>query len=438
MKVTRLFLGLLVVPNLWTCQLKEVGIQLDDSGVAIRLPYFWKTAVTDGTLAFGLAQGCMYDGGILCMGRHKSTKTDLYTQYGEPHLLYIDVATGQVRWQWYDKLDGQIEFAIKKSVAFYEQTMLVYNEPYQYGIDVRSGQTRWKLKRPNPNFGPIATQEGRYFFCGANNMAATQQDLVERSVYRGDIVTGSVEEVVKPAYSREFTYHSREKEIGTIVSVTPVVRGADTLLIVPHSEFGPRVPDYTSTDRSLFGLYNLTKRQWVYERIPLSSAEMGGTTALPPLVDKDRIYMSSLTNIGCFDLMTGKRIWFYRIAPVVSAFSDMILADGKLLANGFNAILYCLDPETGVTLWSQKSSGIGSNLYYHDGVVYYIASKNLLAVEVATGKLLWDLPCPDAQEENRPDSWFAGFVTGTPARNGEKGRIYATTNLNLYCFEAAR
>jgi outer membrane protein assembly factor BamB len=121
-----------------------------------------------------------------------------------------------------------------------------------------------------------------------------------------------------------------------------------------------------------------------------------------------------------------------------SLFSDLIVAEGKLLANGQDAKLYCLDPQTGNILWTQRSSGIGSSLHYQDGVVYYIASQNLLATEVATGKLLWNLPCPDAYTEKRADSWFSGFVTGLPARSGRKGRVFASTNLNVYCFEAAK
>lgn len=437
MKVIQFFLGLLVVPSLWTCEPKEVGIQIDEKGVAIRLPYFWKTSISNGPRAFGLAHGYLQDGGILCVAMRQSTKP-LFAVSGEQYLQCIDAATGKVRWKWDDKLDGQSYFSTYRGVLFYEQTMLFYDSPYQYGIDFITGQTRWKLKRPNPNFGPFATQAGRYFFCGANNMAVTQQDLVEMSVFRGDILTGLVKEVVKPSYSTEFTYSSHEKEIGWVLSTTPVIRGTDTLLVVPHSEFGPVITYlYDNNSRSLFGLYNLTRQQWIYQRIPLSSQETGGTTALPPVIDNDKVYIATAYSIGCFDLMTGKRIWLHRIS-YASTFSNIMIQEGKLLANCNDAKLYCLDPETGATLWSQKSSAIGSDLYYQDGVVYYIASKNLLAVEVATGKLLWDLPCPDAQEENRPDSWFAGFVTGTPGKGGEKGRIYATTNLNLYCFEAAK
>jgi outer membrane protein assembly factor BamB len=97
-----------------------------------------------------------------------------------------------------------------------------------------------------------------------------------------------------------------------------------------------------------------------------------------------------------------------------------------------------LDTNTGSKLWELQSSAMASDLYHQDGMVYWIRSKNLLAADLATGKNLWDMASLDRKEENRPDSWYGGFVTGIPSKDGKKGKIFATTNLNLYCFEAIR
>lgn len=157
-----------------------------------------------------------------------------------------------------------------------------------------------------------------------------------------------------------------------------------------------------------------------------------------PTIIGERVYYAVNMWVGCYYLMPGQRLWFQRVTPA-SLFSDMIVSEGKLLANGQNAKLYALDPQTGRILWTQRSSGISSALHYQDGVAYYyIDTKILLATRVSDGKLLWDLPCPDAYTENRSDSWFRGFVTGLPGKGGKKGRISASTNLNVYCFEAAQ
>ena len=149
-----------------------------------------------------------------------------------------------------------------------------------------------------------------------------------------------------------------------------------------------------------------------------------------------RCILTSLTTVGCFELMTGKEVWRRNLSEMFTGFNDFILVGDKLLLNGDNATLYCVDANTGLPMWTQKASVLTSDLYHQDGIIYYIYTKFLLAVDLQTGKLLWDMPSPDIRLEGRDDSWFTGFVTGTPAKDGKKGRIFASTNYNVYCFEA--
>lgn len=416
-----------------TC-LREVDlVQTDANGVAIQLPHLWKSSLSDGTLGYGLRHGFIYNGGILCVGMRKSTKTQ-YAQNGEQYLVFKDVNTGQNLWSWDDRIEQQSYFNITKGIAFYEGRMLFYDQKYQYCIDTQTGRTVWKVRR-DIEYNPTMSQLGPLFFATAIDEARTGKGLFASSILKGNINSGSIQYISTPTYSREFV-SKNSAWVGDVTNVVPVIRDVDTLLIIPHTEMGPEAK--FTVNRCFLSLYNLSQHKWMYERAELSRAELGGTTSIMPIVISNRIYVTVLPSVHCFDLMTGKRIWDTLLEQRLTGFSDLIMADNKLLANSLLARLHCLDPQTGAVLWSQKSSAVGSDLYYQDGVVYYIASKNLLAVEVATGKLLWDLPSPDAREEKRSDSWFGGFVTGVPGKNGQKGKIYATTNLNLYCFDAAR
>ena len=206
-------------------------------------------------------------------------------------------------------------------------------------------------------------------------------------------------------------------------------------MLISYDLPDPR-PAYTADASGYLGLYNMSQHKWIYDQVPMINSDEAGGGNFPTIIG-DKVYYAINMWVGCFDLMTGERVWMKRITEA-SLFSDMIVAEGKLLANGQDAKLYCLDPATGNILWKQRSSGIGSSLHYQDGVVYYIASQDLLATEVATGKLLWKLPCPDYYTINRGDSWFSGFVTGLSGKGGRKGRIFASTHLNVYCFEAAK
>ena len=55
-----------------------------------------------------------------------------------------------------------------------------------------------------------------------------------------------------------------------------------------------------------------------------------------PNIIGDKVYYAVNMWVGCYELMTGKRLWFLRVTPS-SLFSDLIVAEGKLLANGLSA-----------------------------------------------------------------------------------------------------
>ncbi len=258
------------------------------------------------------------------------------------------------------------------------------------------------------------------------------------------MATGEVREVAKLKVLPDSVWYdpSGFDWIARARKIKPFIRGGETFILVSYDLPDIR-PYYQNTPVSGYiSLYNLTQRKWVYERMPMLSdvklgveSEAGGGNY--PNIIGSKVYYAVNMWVGCYELMTGKRVWFQRITPA-SLFSDMIVAEGKILANGMNAKLYAIDPVTGYVQWKQRSSGIGSALHYQDGVVYYIETNVLVATRVSDGKVLWALDCLDAYTENRPDSWFQGFVTGIPGKNGKKGRIFASTNLNVYCFEATQ
>jgi outer membrane protein assembly factor BamB len=253
----------------------------------------------------------------------------------------------------------------------------------------------------------------------------------------GDLNSEKILELTKPSYSSEFTaYNGEETYIGSIYRHITFLAGTDMMLLIPYDEIGPQVK-YNNT-RSFFVLYNVTQKKWIYNRASLSVEEDGGAPSLMPIIDIDKVFLTSLNSVGCFDLMTGKRIWQYRLTSEQMIGLDIIKIDNKLIINGSDGILYCMNAVTGAMLWSKGSVATNSDLYHQDGVIYGIRGDNLRAYDLQSGKLLWDMPSLDAKVENQLGSIYNGFVTGIPAKNGEKGRIFASTELNVYCFEAIK
>src|SRR5690606_22140876 len=105
----------------------------------------------------------------------------------------------------------------------------------------------------------------------------------------------------------------------------------ESMLVLPYNELGPD-SRYNNT-RTFFSLYNLTQDRWVYQRAPLSLPEDGGAPSLMPIVDGNRVYMTSLNSIGCFDLMTGERIWQRRVSEVHMGALNMIQVGDRLVVN---------------------------------------------------------------------------------------------------------
>jgi outer membrane protein assembly factor BamB len=212
------------------------------------------------------------------------------------------------------------------------------------------------------------------------------------------------------------------------------MRDGSEFILVPFVEMGP--PARYTPNRSFFGLFDNTKKVWIYDRQSLSTPEEGASASQTPIVDRENIYLSSLATVSSYDLMSGKAVWKKRLTDENTGIWDFTLAGNKILAAVQNGTIYCLDAATGSIKWNIRN-GASSDLFVQNGVLYWISGENLLAADLETGKLIWNLSPPD-KNEKPSGSNFAGFVTGTEGNSGNKGRIYVTTNLNAYCFDAAR
>ncbi|MCE7043357.1 PQQ-binding-like beta-propeller repeat protein [Dyadobacter sp. CY312] len=426
-------LYLLFFSGLLACNPEKITTQIDKDGVVTEKPFLWKSSISDGVLATGLYRGFVVDNrGVLAMARRKSSS---YTGDGEDYLQLKDIETGKNLWSW-DDFHNKNAGSLHRSIGLDRGTMLLHDGSTTYWINTLTGTTIWKIRNPELTLTPYPAFLGDKYFFSGNSIQSTQKRRIEPTIFVGNIHTGKLIQSTSPKLGNEYAYINVDSMLyrGSMLHIEAFSRDGIDYLIIPHTEPGPK--DQYNHTRGYFGLFNLTANKWIYERIAIRPDIGGATACLKPIIHNDKVYMTSLTTVGCFELMTGKEIWRRNLTEMFTGFNDFILAEGKLLLNGDNAILYCVDASTGSLLWTQKSSALTSDLFFQDGVVYYIYTKYLLAVEVLTGKLIWDMPSPDIKVENRHDSWFSGFVTGLPSKDGRKGKIFVSTNYNVYCFEA--
>ena len=135
-----------------------------------------------------------------------------------------------------------------------------------------------------------------------------------------------------------------------------------------------------------------------------------------PVVYKGNVYTLGISGVlSCHDANTGKLKWrrefskqYPKTSPLFGTAMSPLIDSGLLIAHvgGHDkGALTAFDPETGVTKWSNEVDGPG----YSSPIVVNLAGvrqvvtstqKNVIGVDVATGKTLWTLPAKSQYDEN--------------------------------------
>jgi outer membrane protein assembly factor BamB len=407
-------------------------IEIGPKGEVVSQPSLWRTPINEGNImGAGVSSSVIYNGQVLCPGALAYSPPIANFSRGAMNMMSIE--TGKIQWNWKnyirtnDALDMYIHYKI-------DNHLIVSNGPTTYCIDLSTGKSVWsKIKRDALTTNSIVTGIGNsYFFCG-DTYSKEQQQWVG-AVYRGNVLAPDPEELIaSPTLPKELT-----GETGIPAGATSLLAFAqegDTMLVIDYQTAS--LPANQGIIRSVFGLYNVSKRKWVYDNVATTLPNYGTTVDGLPVVYNGKVYHSVGRYFTCHDLATGAKIW-EKTFNGNFLFSGFVIANGIVVANCEDTYIYGLDPTTGSELWREKSSGTSTRLVYQDGVVYYAGGGDglLHAVDVQTGKHLWKLQSPDFKSNS--DAYFWGMVAGLPAQNGKKGRIFASTGLNVYCYEAVK
>lgn len=162
--------------------------------------------------------------------------------------------------------------------------------------------------------------------------------------------------------------------------------------------------------RSAYGLYNLSKKTWVYKDIELIHPHPGSVVDHLPVIYENKVYHSVGRYITCHDLRTGEKLWSYPFAQEFLT-SGFVVAEGLVVANNEDTYIYGLDANSGRYIWREKSLGTSTKLVYQDGYVYYAGGGDglLHPVEVKTGKTEWKLRSPDLAGNSGAFFWGNGW-----------------------------
>lgn len=423
---------------LTSCRNEDIKTEYDKEGVITQVSYVWRSSVSDGVFGQKLYNGyTIQDKGVLCeLKRDANTVTSTW----KSSLALKDVETGENIWVWDDFYDNKIEWTLNDDIEVVNNKIWVHDLMSDYYIDASNGKTIWKHQRTFPSYSEVANIEEELYFI-ANGQTARKEGKIADSFFKYNATGQGFTEIGRPPYNEQFAFNNGlGLYIGSLQDIYAFKHENVEYIIVPYLERGPMIGSDKNepSNRTFLGLFNVTLNEWVYDRKPVSFEGEFGMLSLKPIVNGNEVYLTSGNVALCFDLFSGEQKWYRRLTSERTVPVDMILINDKLLVNMANATLYCLNANNGANIWSQRSSSLSSDLYHQNGVIYWIPLGNLRAVDLETGKLLWNLNTIERVSVKTSKSEWHGFVTGIAGKNGKKGKIFATTDSYLYCFDAIK
>jgi outer membrane protein assembly factor BamB len=163
------------------------------------------------------------------------------------------------------------------------------------------------------------------------------------------------------------------------------------------------------------------KELWKYSfSHPLGDKYYEGGTSATPTVDGKVVYsLSKQGHLFCFDIATGKIVWANNLAedhgakvPEWGFASSPVVVSNLLLLNAGTAGL-ALNKNTGHPVWNngKEAAGYASAVpFVADGQrrVAIFGAKALYALDLASGKKLWEYPWKTSYDVNAADPIFIG------------------------------
>ncbi len=415
---------ILIIIFFSSCKKDEIPETIiDTNGVITKLPFLWKTSLTDGGyIAMGVAPSITYNDKIL-MGTFKEQKCDI---------ALLDVNSGTKIWQTLFYPD---QYYASISRAYQYENLLV-SDSYSEGFQCRNldnGHLKWKIITGGWFDGYKLTGiDNLFFVCGKS--ATNYDPFYLWAGWVGNAETGEMSEFLTPIFSEtadtvNFNYYG-SRIVGGIENIVPLKTesGEILLLINTHETLQSEYGEY------YFSLYNFTKKEFVYCDKKLSASNHG----MPQIVD-NKIYFTLYKEVCCYDLNSGEKLWGRTYAGGFG--SNFIVVNNQLITSEVifdESFLINLNSENGNQNWSISTVQNLSPLRYLNGVIYFVplSDAKLHAYEASTGKELWRIESPDYAHDS--GAFFKPECTVVPGKNGEKGKVIVSSYLNGFCYEAAR
>ena len=393
---------------------------------------------------------------------NSSTRTDfsegLWPQWRGPERTGLSTETGLLRqwpadgpslvWSTSDLGEGYGSVAIQGGRIFVQGTL--NNDSTLFCLEESSGRTLWTAslgdrlehgRGPGPRGTPTIDEDRIYVLTENGDLACLQaadgQTLWHRNIlqdFKGENPKWLISEsplvdgnrlIVMPG-GDQASLVALDKGTGkTIWTSKDLSDGAGYSSCVVADVHGIRTL-LAFTAAAAVGLRaGDGQLLWRYEPVANRTANVA-----TPVVYRDKAFYSSAYGTGCALLqlkadngsMEAKEVYFNR--DMMNHHGGVVLVDGYLY--GFsNAILTCMEFETGKVMWKDRSVGKGS-VAFAEGHLYLFSEKNVVGLAEATTEGYREKGRFEVADQGWP-SWAHPVVSG--------GRLYIRNQGVLNCYD---
>jgi len=380
----------------------------------------WTSSISDDGLTGGTFYNQVYNDKLYVSG----------SKNGQAVIMAKDVNTGETQWEWSDWNEELQSVSIRHPYLTDDNRFLAFSGLNYYDINTTDGSTNFKEYADYFSFVFNTVVFGNSLYhVGISQQS--EEDNILQAVYKRNLNTQELEEYLVPNYTG--LTKSPFGEVGNIVRFSGFEYEGKSKLLLSIMEI-----DSTWHSKSYISLYDIESESWDYEMAELDY-EFRENYSGSPIISGDYVYHTKGRLAICHNVLTGELIWKQNFGVGTGGEGFVVSEDDNIMVVSTHSgerLTFGLDMTTGDIVWQTETTGNNGQKYVLNGVVYFSSNGDgeLHALDIATGAYIWKIESPD----NSSNNWFKGVLTGIPGENGEKGKIFANSYLNAFCFEAAR
>jgi len=428
--MSKLILFFIVCFYLLSCNKKEeIPILYDERGAITSMPWLWRVSSTENDYNSGIVScPIFYNEGVLIGAENIN---------GINFLQFRKIDNGEILWTQ-DYIYPATFFNV--SDPFIMENMVIIRDGHNlFNINLITGEYAWKVRDEEWGYNWLSGIDNLFY--NINSIIDPLTDYPIASAYVGNTITGEQELFLIPDLGDlpEPDMGKVNFAIGGFRYLKPFRNesSGDIMLICYYNKQYFLLNSEEQISKSYLGLYNFSAKTWVYERVELGDYNF--LEGFTPTIIGDRVYHTLSGGVAeCRNLYTGDLIWRNEDDYQYSWIGFIIVNSKMIVMDDWYKNLIAYDIIDGHEIWRMPSGATIEQMQELNGIIYFYCGSDacIHAVEAETGKYIWHLKSPDADNDYL-DS-FMRQCTVVPGKDGEKGRVVVSSFTHAYCYEAAR